>query len=75
MTDKPVHLPPYINEDGKKYWLTITADIRGDWSIGYSHNGEAYLAWSAIGENNSIDQALRKLATHYKEFKDGTTQG
>jgi hypothetical protein len=67
-----VALPPYVNENGRKYWLTLTQDIRGDWSVGYTSEGTTYLEWSAIGENQSIDEALSKLATHYQEYRDAT---
>lgn len=65
-----VKLHPYLNENGKKYWLTLTQDIRGDWNVGYSLDGSTYLEWSAIGENHSIDEALGKLAAVYKEQQD-----
>lgn len=67
--DKPsdVTLPPYLNENGKKFWLTLSQDIRGDWNVGYSTDGSTYLEWSAIGENQSIDEALSKLAAVFRE--------
>ncbi len=65
-----VELPMYINENSHKYFLTISADIQDYWNIGYSTNGETYLEWSAIGKNESIDEALRNLAGAYKRYKD-----
>jgi hypothetical protein len=58
----------------KKYWLTITADIRGEWNVGYSTDGNVYLEWSTVGENSSIDEALSKLASVYEEYKNGNVQ-
>lgn len=67
---KPVDLPPYINENGKRYFLCLTQDIQGHWNVSYEYGSGTALAWSAIGENATPEEALGNLARVYKEVSN-----
>lgn len=63
------NLPKYIWEKNEvtnkqeRYWLTLTTDISGKWTAGYTSDGSKYLISMLMYDAESANAALAGLYT------------
>lgn len=55
-------LPKYIYDEGERHWLTLTTTVQGKWNIGYADTKGRYLTKYAIGDCDTVQEAVTKLS-------------